>query len=69
METLKIMENLFDAKSCPECEPTEVTTYEDINRHKRVFVCANPICIVHKRCKTIYEETFKGMQILLPSSR
>lgn len=56
-------EYLFNAKSCPQCEPCEVTSMDDASQNKRVFICTNPICLVGDQCENFYEVTFDGMQI------
>jgi len=61
------MDKTFSAKTCPECEPAEVTTLEDVSKQKRVYICGNYICPVSKDCKTIYEVKFEGVQIPLKS--
>ena len=59
------MNKTFSAKTCPECESTEITTLEDAGKHKRVYICANFTCLVSKDCTITYEETFEGMPIPL----
>lgn len=56
------MEKSFSARTCPIAELAEISTFEDLGKGKRVYICSNALCIVMESCNTVCEKTLDGLQ-------